>query len=145
MGKAQLRFHEDDIPLVVVLNSPAPLAVDILAITADNLVGNDAQMAIGLVAQEFLEKGTDDWAHATRQDDDWDIILLGPVVELQEIRVQLHVLQQLVDTLVEWGLYAVEHFKESVTRNNVLSISISIPIHDSILTGSPKSRPGPSR
>lgn len=100
----------------MVNDLPAALTVDILAITASHLVGDDGKMATGLVAQELLEQRSNDRAHTRGQNDNGDIVLLGPVVELLEVWVQLHVLQQNFDALVVGGLDACEHLAEGITE-----------------------------
>lgn len=104
-----------DVPLVVVLDLPATLAVDILAVAGHHLVADDVKVVSGLVAEELLEQRTNDGLHAGGQNDDRNIVVTGPVVELLEVWVQLHVLQKRRDTLVVGGLDASEHLTESVT------------------------------
>lgn len=98
----------------MILDLPATLAVDILAIPAHHLVADNVKMASRLVAQEFLEQGADDWSHARRENDNGHVVVPGPVVELGKERVQLHVLFQCLDTLVVRGVDALEHFAEGV-------------------------------
>lgn len=79
-------------PAITVLNLPTTLAVDILAIPAHRLVGNDGEVAGWLVTEELLQQGADNGLHARRQNDNGNIVILGPVVEFLKVRVQLHVL-----------------------------------------------------
>lgn len=99
----------------MVLDLPAPLGVDVLAITALNLIGNNVEVVVRLAAQKRLEESADDWNHAGRQHHDRDIVLLGPFVEFHEVGIQLHVLLEVLDALVVGGLDAVQHVAKSVT------------------------------
>lgn len=98
----------------MILDLPATLAVDILTIPAHHLVADDVKMAAWLVAQEFLEQGTDDGSHTRRENDYGNVVIPGPVIELGEEGVQLHVLLQCLDTLVVRGVDALEHFAKGV-------------------------------
>jgi hypothetical protein len=95
-----------DLPVIVVLDLPATFAVYILTIPARRLVGNNSEMVGRLVAKELLQQSADDGVHARRQNDNGHVVVLGPVVEFLEVWVQLHVLQQYLNTLVVWGLDA---------------------------------------
>lgn len=99
----------------MVLDLPTTLAVDVLSIPAGGLVGNDGEVAGWLVAEELLQQGTDNGPHSRRKDDNGNIVILGPVVEFLEVRVQLHVLQQNFDALVVRGLDAFKHLAEGIT------------------------------
>lgn len=99
----------------MILDLPATLAVNILAVARHNLVADNVKVVAGLVAEELLEQRTDDRPHAGRQNNNGDIVVTGPVVELLEVWVQLHVLQEGCDTLVVGGLDAAEHLTEGVT------------------------------
>jgi len=98
----------------VELDLPAALAVDILAVPAHHLIGNNVKVAARLMTQELFEQGTNDRAHAPGEKDNGHVVLLGPVVELLKVWVQLHVLLQDLDTLVEWSVDAIEHFAEGI-------------------------------
>lgn len=100
----------------MILYLPAALAVDILAIPRNYLVADNGEMALGLVAKELLEQRANDGAHAGGQNDDGNIVLLGPVIELLKVWVQLHVLLQDLDALVVGGLDTLEHEAEGVTN-----------------------------
>jgi hypothetical protein len=113
-----------NIPCIVELNLPASRAVNILAVPAHHLVGNDVNVTVNLVAQELFEQGNDDRAHASGQNDDGHVVLLSPVVKLLKVWVKLHVLLQDLDALVERGLDAVEHFTESVTIDLIGQLSL---------------------
>lgn len=102
----RLEGASKDIPLVVVLDLPATLAVDILTVAGHHLVADDVKVVAGLVAEELLEQCTNDGLHAGGQDNDRNIVVTGPVVKLLEIWVQLHVLQKCSDALVVGGLDA---------------------------------------
>lgn len=52
----------------MVLDLPAALAVDILAIPRDHLVADNGEVALGLVAKELFEQRTNDGAHAGGQE-----------------------------------------------------------------------------
>lgn len=99
----------------MVLDLPAALAVDILAIPRDHLVADNGEVALGLVAKELFEQRTNDGAHAGGQNDNGHVVLLGPVIEFLKVWVQLHVLLQDLDALVVRGLDALEHEAEGVT------------------------------
>lgn len=134
-----------DLPLIMELNLPAALAVDILAFPGHHLVGHNMNVAVGLVAQELFEQGANDRSHAPGQNDDGHVVLLGPVVELLEVWVQLHVLLQDLDTFVERRLDAVEHFAEGIPRRQTTSIintCNNVCLHP---TGNQESRREPAR
>ena len=109
----------------MVLNLPTTLAIDMLAISAHGLVGNDGEVAGGLVAQELLQQGTDNGSHSRGEDDNGNIVFLGPVVEFFEVWVQLHVLQQRVDALVVWGLDAIKHLAKGISIMKKDSLGIA--------------------
>lgn len=100
----------------MILDLPATLTVDILAIPTHNLVADNVKMTGGLVAQELLKQRANDRAHSRRQNDDGHIVVLGPVVKLRKEGVQLHVLLQCLDTLVVRGVDALKHFAEGVPK-----------------------------
>lgn len=52
------------LPIIVILNLPAALAVDILAIPAHGLIGDDSEVVGGLVAKELLQESTDNRVHS---------------------------------------------------------------------------------
>lgn len=137
--------HGKDLPAIVELDLPAALAVDIFAVPAHHLVGHNVEMAAGLVAQELFEQGANDRSHAPGQNDDGHVVLLGPIVELLEVWVQLHVLLQDLDALVERGLDAVEHFTEGVPKRQY--VNYQIPASHAFLppTGNQESRREPAR
>ena len=134
-----------DLPLIVELNLPAALAVDILAFPGHHFVGDNMNVAVGLVAQELFEQGANDRPHAPGQNDDGHVVLLGPVVELLEVWVKFHVLLQDLDTLVERGLDAVEHFAEGIPiRQSMLIIDTCNDVRLDP-TGNQESRREPAR
>lgn len=100
----------------MIRDLPSTLAVDILAIPAGNIVRHNGQVFGRLVTEEPFEEGADDGLHAGGKDDDGDVVLLGPVVELLEEGVQLHVLQEGFDALVVRGLDARKHLTEGITK-----------------------------
>mgnify|MGYP001658124941 CR=1 FL=1 len=111
------KFFGSSLPVIVVLDTPATLAVDVLAVAAHGLVGDNGQVLRRLVAEELLQQGTDNGAHSRGQNDNGDIVFLGPFVERLEARVQLHVLEQDLDTLVVGGLDRSQHFAEGITAS----------------------------
>lgn len=93
-------------------NLPAALVVDALAGAGAHVVAHDLEI-IGLGGpQQVGEQGADDGLHAAAEDDDGDVVGLGPEVELAEARVELDVLQQEVDALVVGRRDAVHHLLE---------------------------------
>lgn len=124
--KSSSREFGERSPLIVILDLPSTLAVNILAIPGDHLVADNGEVALGLVAEELLEQRTNDRAHARGQNDDGHVVLLGPVVEFLKVWVQLHVLLQDVDALVVRGLDAREHEAEGVTMGMAWSEAIPI-------------------
>lgn len=113
----------------MILDLPATLAVDILAIPRNHLVADNGEVALGLVAKELLEQGTNDRAHAGGQNDDGHIVLLCPVIELLKVRVQLHVLLQDLDAFVVRGLDAFEHEAEGVTNGEHSMVRLLRPLN----------------
>ena len=99
----------------MVLDLPTAWSVDVLAVTAFHIISDDMDV-VGLVAQEGLEQGTDNRDHSRRQDHDWHIVRLGPLIELDEMGIQLHMPTKLRDTLIEGGLDAIKHVTESIPK-----------------------------
>lgn len=99
----------------MVLDLPTAWSVDVLAVTAFHIISDDMDV-VGLVAQEDLKQGTDNRDHSRRQDHDWHIVRLGPLIELDEMGIQLHMPTKLRDTLVEGGLDAIKHVTESIPK-----------------------------
>jgi len=100
----------------MIYNLPPILIVDALPGPRGNLVANNLQR-VGLLLPEHVSKqGTDDGLHATTQDDNGHVVLLGPVEELSEARVEVDVLAEDVDALVKGGADAVEHLPKGITE-----------------------------
>lgn len=100
----------------MVLDFPTTLAVDILAIATYHLVADNVKVVTGLVAEKLLQQRTNNGPHPRRQNDNGHIVVTSPVVELLEVWVQFHVLQECCDTFVVGSLDATKHFTESVTN-----------------------------
>lgn len=95
---------------------PTPLVVEALPWAGSHVVAHNLEV-IGLgLAEQVLEQGADDGLHAATEDDNGDIVGLGPQVELLETRVELDVLEQDVDALVVGSADAVHHFLERVAE-----------------------------
>lgn len=97
----------------MVDNLPAAFGVDVLSVPASNLICHYLDI-VRLMAQKSNEQGVDNRNHSRRQNDNGNVMLLGPVIELGEVRVQFHVLAEDPDALVEGSLDAVQHVPERV-------------------------------
>ena len=104
------------LPVITVFYLPSTFAVDIFAITALNIIGHNVKRAIIVLAQQTVQESLDDGEHARRQHDDGDIVLLGPVIELLEVRIQLHFLQELFDTFIVRRLDRIHHLPERLAK-----------------------------
>lgn len=107
MEGKQERKHE---PLVTELHLPSILVVDGLSWTGSNIVGDDLHG--GVLAHQLIQQRSDQWSHASREDDNWNIVLLCPVVEGLEARVQSNPLEKNIGALIEWRRDGVKHLLE---------------------------------
>jgi hypothetical protein len=100
----------------MIHNLPSILIVDALPGPRCNLVANNLQRLGLLLAEHVGKQGADDGLHATTQDDNGHVVLLGPVKELFEARIEVDVLAEDVDALVQGGANAVEHLPEGIAE-----------------------------
>jgi hypothetical protein len=108
----------------VVFDLPSSWGVDVLAVAALYVVGHDGQMCwVRLVAEKGLEKSADDGLHSRGQDDDRHVVLLSPVVELNEVLVDLDTVLQDLDALGEPGFDTVQHVAKRVPMRRSLVLS----------------------
>lgn len=96
------------------LDGPATLLVEILALSACNVVADN--LDIPARAQQNVQESSDDGLHATAQNDNGNIVLARPVVELGEAGVEHNVLLENFEALVKGGVDAVEHFLKGVAE-----------------------------
>ena len=101
--------------LIVELDLPTALLVDALAFPGRDIVAHDLNLP-GAGTEQGVEQGADDGLHAAAQDDDGDVVLAGPGVELLEARVELDILLEDVHALVEGRVDGVHHLLEGVAE-----------------------------
>lgn len=101
--------------VVVELDFPASLVVDVLAVTGDNSVGNDINLDV-VGANKALQDCTDDWLNSGGEDDGWDVVGKSPLEELVEVGVELDVGDEVVNALVEWHVNIVHLLLEELTE-----------------------------
>lgn len=95
---------------------PTPLIVETLSWPGSHVIAHNLEV-VGLgLAQQVLEQGANDGLHAATEDDNGNIVGLGPQVKLLETRVELDILEQDVDALVVGCADAVHHFLERVAE-----------------------------
>lgn len=99
------------------LNSPAALILESLTLARYHIVAHDLNVPTG--SEESIQESANDRLHTTAEDDNRNVVLLSPVVELLEARVELDVLEENVNTLVERSLDAVKHLHEAVAEMHV--------------------------
>ena len=102
-------------PFVTELHLPSILVVDTLSRAGSNIVGNDLHR--GILTHQLVQQSSNQWSHASGEDDNWDILLLCPVVESLEAAVQSDLLKKHVGALVEWSWNRVQHLLKSRTES----------------------------
>lgn len=101
--------------VVVELDFPASLVVDVLAVTRDNSVGNDVNLDV-VWADKALQDGTNNWLNSGGEDNGWDVVGERPLEELVEMRVELDVGNEVVNALVEWHVNVVHLLLEELAE-----------------------------
>jgi hypothetical protein len=107
----------------VELNSPATLVLQSLALACRDIVAHN--LNVPARTKKSVQESSNDRLHTTTKDDDRNVVLLRPIVELLEARVELDVLEEDLDTLVEGSLDAVKHLNKAIaevhlSKENVL-------------------------
>lgn len=105
---------------------PVTLLVDVLSLARANVVADNLDVPVG--AEVGVEQGADDGLHATAKDDNGDVVLTSPVVELAEARVELDVLLEDLDALVKGELDAVQHLGEGVAEVHLAVKDVDIQL-----------------
>lgn len=104
----------------MVLDLPTSRSVDVLAIPTLDVIGNNSQMlGVRLMTEQLLKQPANDRNHARGQNNDRDVVFLGPVVEFGKVWVQFHVLLQDLNALGETGLDAVQHITEGIPKRGL--------------------------
>jgi len=98
-------------PLIMVLNPPTALLINLLIATGHSLVANNIDL-VAVRADELLQNAADDGCHAGRDDDGGDVMRQRPLEVLVEVRVEGDVLDEVVDALWEGAGDGVHHFAE---------------------------------
>lgn len=107
---------------------PALLIQTLLPLPNNHLVANNLQTIRLLFPQEMRQQRPDHGLHAARQDNNRHVVLLGPVEELLEARVQVDVLQQRLNALVKGRRDAVQHFLETVAEVAVAEQNVLVAL-----------------
>lgn len=100
-------------PIIMEVNLPSSLGVDILSVSTGNLVGNDLDV-LGLVSEELHQESVDDRDHARRQHHNRDVVVLGPVVKFGEVWIECDSLAEELDTFIKGGVNTVKHLPEAI-------------------------------
>lgn len=108
-------------PVIVVLDLPAALLVEGLAVTRDGLVADNVDL-VAVRADELLKDTADDGRHAGGDNDGRDVVGQGPLEVLVEVGVEGDVLDQVIDTLREGAGDRVHHLAESISVRNKLHL-----------------------
>lgn len=116
-------------PVIMESNHPPSLLIQtLLALPNNNLVANNLQTIRLLFTQKVSQQRPDHGLHATAQDNDRHVVLLGPVEELLEAGIQGDVLQQSLDALVKGRADAVQHLLEAVAEVAVAEQHVLVPL-----------------
>lgn len=113
-------------PIIMEVNLPSSLGVDILSVSTGDLVGNYLDV-LGLVSEELHQESVDDRDHARRQYHNRDVVVLGPVVKFGEVRVQGDSLAEELDTFIKGGVDTVKHLPEAIPNCHETAQSASRP------------------
>jgi hypothetical protein len=114
------------------LNSPTTLILESLTLARYHIVAHDLNVPAG--TEESIQESANDRLHTTTEDDNGNVVLLSPVVEFLEARVELNVLEEDLNTLVERSLDAVKHLHEAVAEVHVSVENILVKLATALNT-----------
>ena len=99
----------------MVFDLPTSRAIDILSIATLHVICHNCKMLrFWFVSEESLKETADDGRHSRGQNHNWNVVLLGPMVKLDKIGVEFHVVLEDLNTFSKAGLYAIQHVAESI-------------------------------
>lgn len=100
-------------PIIMEVNLPSSLGVDILSVSTSNLVGNNLDV-LGLVSEELHQESVDDRDHPGRQHHNRHVVVLGPVVKFGEVWIKCDSLAEELDTFAKGSVDTVKHLPEAI-------------------------------
>jgi hypothetical protein len=114
------------------LNSPATLILQSLALACCDIVAHD--LDIPTRTEKSVQESPNDRLHTTTEDDNRNIVLLRPIIELLEARVELDVFEEDVDTLVEGSFDTVKHLNKAIAEVHLSKENILVKLTTALNT-----------
>jgi hypothetical protein len=119
-------------PVVVELNSPATLVLQSLTLACCDIVAHD--LNVPPRTEKSVQESSNDRLHATTEDDNRNVVLLCPIVELLEAGVELDVLEEDLDALVEGSLDAVKHLDKAIAEMHLSKENVLVKLATALNT-----------
>ena len=119
-GHVEGRVKEErgDLRVVVELDLPSSLCVDIPSISTCHHVANDLDL-LSLRTDQVVQERLDARRHAAAQHNNRDIVLSGVLKECLEARVQRDILNQISNALIEGARHTVHHLAELIAKGGL--------------------------
>ena len=111
-------------PVITENHLPSILIIDALSRSRTNIIRNNLHRCI--LPHEFVQQRSNQWCHTPREDNNRDIVLLRPVMEIPESGIQLNSVEKSLGALVERGRDGVQHLLKGRAEGDLVGEDVLV-------------------